>query len=35
MPPEAAVLLGGTLALAAVWLWRYEVAYRQIRWSNF
>jgi hypothetical protein len=35
MPPEVAVLLGGTLALAAVWLWRYEVAYRRIRWSNF
>jgi hypothetical protein len=35
MPVEAWAVVVGTLALGAVWLWRYHVAYRAIRWSNF
>jgi hypothetical protein len=27
--------LVGTLGLGALWLWRYRIAYRAIRWSNF
>ena len=35
LPAEAQVLLLGTLGLVGVWAWRYWVAYRAIRWSNF
>jgi len=35
MPGEAVVLLGGTALLALGWLWRYVVALRAIRWSNY
>lgn len=35
VPGEAVVALGGTGLLALVWLWRYRVALRAIRWSNF
>jgi hypothetical protein len=34
-PIEVWGVLGGTLALGVLWLWRYDVAYRSIRWSNF
>jgi hypothetical protein len=32
---EMFALMGGTVVLAVLWIWRYEVAYRAIRWSNF
>jgi hypothetical protein len=32
---EILALFGGTVVLAGVWLWRYRIAYRAIRWSNF
>ncbi len=35
LPLEAWAIVMTTVALGAVWLWRYEVAYRAIRWSNF
>jgi hypothetical protein len=35
MPGEAVVLSGGTGLLALAWLWRYVVALRAIRWSNY
>jgi len=35
VPGEAVVLLGGTALLALGWLWRYVVALRAIRWSNY
>lgn len=35
MPIEAWAVAAGTLALGVLWLWRYSVAYRAIRWSNF
>lgn len=35
MPVEAWMVAGGTLLLTLVWLWRYTIAYRAIRWSNF
>jgi hypothetical protein len=35
MPVEFWALLLGTSVLGAVWLWRYRIAYRAIRWSNF
>ncbi|MFQ5807816.1 MAG: hypothetical protein ACE5I3_15325 [Phycisphaerae bacterium] len=34
-PGEIVVLFGGTGLLALVWLWRYAVALRAIRWSNY
>jgi hypothetical protein len=34
-PLEFWVLCGGSVVLVAFWLWRYEIAYRAIRWSNF
>lgn len=34
-PAEFWVVLLGTCGLGAVWLWRYRIAYRAIRWSNF
>ncbi|MCK4340869.1 MAG: hypothetical protein KAY37_04010 [Phycisphaerae bacterium] len=35
MPVEFAVFLFGTLGLVVIWLWRYRIAHRAIRWSNF
>jgi hypothetical protein len=35
IPLEAWAIVMTTVALGAVWLWRYAVAYRAIRWSNF
>ena len=35
MPAEAVLVLCGTFALAMLWLVRYHLAYRAIRWSNF
>ncbi len=35
VPAEIAVLLLGTAGLGVVWLWRYRIAGRAIRWSNF
>ena len=35
MPAELVVFLGGTGLLALVWFWRYRIALRAIRWSNF
>ena len=35
LPAEAQVLFLGTLGLVGVWAWRYRVAYKEIRWSNF
>ena len=32
---EMFALMGGTVVLTVLWIWRYEVAYRAIRWSNF
>lgn len=32
---ETLTILVGTLLLVGVWLWRYSIAYRSIRWSNF
>ena len=34
-PVELWTTLLGTVALAGVWLWRYHIAWRAIRWSNF
>jgi hypothetical protein len=34
-PTEIAVLLLGTAGLGVLWLWRYRIAGRAIRWSNF
>lgn len=34
MPGEPAVVLGGTLALALCWLWRYSLILKSVRWSN-
>ena len=34
-PAEFWVVVLGTCGLGAVWLWRYRIAYRAIRWSNF
>jgi hypothetical protein len=34
-PAEVWVVVLGTCGLGAVWLWRYRIAYRAIRWSNF
>lgn len=34
-PLEAWALLAGTAVLAVLWLRRYQVAYRAIRWSNY
>jgi hypothetical protein len=34
-PAEFWVVVLGTCGLGAGWLWRYRVAYRAIRWSNF
>jgi hypothetical protein len=34
VPVELGVLLGGTLVLAGVSLWRYQIAYNAIRWAN-
>jgi hypothetical protein len=35
IPIEVWAIMGGTLALAGLWLWRYSVAYQSVRWSNF
>jgi hypothetical protein len=35
MPPEILAFFAGTTVLVGVWLWRYELAYRAIRWSNY
>jgi hypothetical protein len=35
MHPGILTLTLGTVGLAAIWVWRYTVAYRAIRWSNF
>ncbi|MFH0982458.1 MAG: hypothetical protein V2A79_13105 [Planctomycetota bacterium] len=35
VPPEVAVILFGNAALGIAWLWRYRLALRAIRWSNF
>ncbi len=35
IPIEAWAVAIGTLVLGLLWLWRYDVAYRSIRWSNF
>ncbi len=35
VPAEAVVTLGGTGLLGLLWLWRYRIALRAIRWSNF
>ncbi len=32
---EFLAIVGGTLLLAVIWLIRYTIAYRAIRWSNF
>lgn len=32
---EFLTIAGGTLLLAAIWIVRYTIAYRAIRWSNF
>jgi hypothetical protein len=34
-PGEVVVALGGTGLLALAWLWRYIVALRAVRWSNY
>jgi len=34
-PAETVALPAGTALLALVWLWRYRIALRAIRWSNF
>ena len=34
-PPEMVVLVLGTLALGVVWILRYRVVHRAIRWANF
>lgn len=35
VPGEPAAVFAGTGLLALLWLWRYAVALRSIRWSNF
>ena len=35
IPIEVALLFFGTLALGAVWLWRYSIALRAVRWNNY
>jgi hypothetical protein len=35
LPPEAAAILFGNIALILAWLWRYHIAGRAIRWSNY
>jgi hypothetical protein len=35
MPGEPVAVLGGTLALALCWLWRYSLILKAIRWSNY
>jgi len=34
-PLEMLAVFAGTVGLFVVWLWRYRIAYRAIRWSNF
>jgi hypothetical protein len=32
---EIAAMLGGGALLTALWIWRYTIAWRGIRWANF
>jgi hypothetical protein len=34
-PLEMLAVFAGTIGLFVIWLWRYRIAYRAIRWSNF
>lgn len=35
MPLGPALLIFGNIALGLLWLWRYRIAARAVRWSNF
>ena len=35
LPAEAFAILFGNAAIIAAWVWRYGIAFRHIRWSNY